>query len=113
MFTTLIFVDNFTIMSEDSLEIVTGDHLAVVQVDNGGNPLSSSKYYLIGGTEEEPTVTEGKDNIIYKPKGFKLSTAIAIIVAGIAVISLCVTVMTVTLKRRKDSKPNADSEKTE
>lgn len=107
-----VFVDNFTIMSESPLEIVTGDHLAVVQVDNGGNPLSSSKYYLIGGTEEEPTVTEGKDNIIYKPKGFKLSTAIAIIVAGIAVISLCATVMTVTLKRRKDSKPNADSEKT-
>jgi hypothetical protein len=98
-----VFVDNFTLMSEGELEISTGDHIAVVQVDNSGTPLSSSKYYLVGGTEEYPIITEDKENIIYKPKGFKLSTAIAIIVAGIAIISLSVTILTVSLKRRKES----------
>ncbi len=98
-----IFVDNFTLTTDESVEILTGDHLAVVQVDNSGNALSSSKYYLIGGTEEYPTVTEDKDNIIYKPKGFKLSTAIAIIVAGIAVISLSITILTVTIRRRRSN----------
>ncbi len=97
-----VFVDNFTVTSEEKLEIVTGDHIAVVQVDNRGNPLSSSKFYLVGGTEEYPTVTEDENNVIYKPKGFKLSTAIAIIVAGIAVIALSVTTLTVSLRRRND-----------
>lgn len=106
-----VFVDNFTLMSEGELEISTGDHIAVVQVDNSGSPLSSSKYYLVGGTEEYPIITEDKENIIYKPKGFKLSTAIAIIVAGIAIISLSVTTLTVSL-RRKSNHPleNNDSE---
>ncbi len=107
-----LFIDNFTIASEEALEIGTGDHLAVIQVDNSGNPLSSSKFYLIGGTEESPTITEDKDNIIYKPKGFKLSTVIAIIVAGIAVISLSVTTLSISLRRRKSKTTESSQSKT-
>ncbi|MBO5746469.1 MAG: sulfatase-like hydrolase/transferase [Clostridia bacterium] len=103
-----VLVDNFTLTTEKDVKLTTGDHLAVIQVDNSGNALSSSKYYLIGGTEDKPTVTVGKDNIIYRTRGFKLSTAIAIIVSSIAVIALSTTVITVI--RHKKEKAKADTE---
>lgn len=98
-----VFVDNNTLITEDSTDIIAGDLLAVIQANSSGEILSSSKLYLIGGTQEKPTVTVDLENIIYKPKGFKLSTAIAIIVLGIAVISVSVMVITLTLKRRKNN----------
>ncbi len=99
-----LFIDNNTLQTEDAVEIKTGERLAVVQVDNSNNALSSSKYYLLGGTEEQPIITEDEENIIYRPKGFKLSTAIAIIVAGIAIISASATIVTVVRRREKTKK---------
>lgn len=99
-----VFVDHNTLVTEDPTDIIAGDLLTVIQANTSGEILSSSKLYLIGGTQEKPTVTVDSDNVIYKPKGFKLSTAIAIIIVGIAVISISVMVVTLTLKRRKFNK---------
>ncbi len=96
-----IFVDHNTLTTEDPTNIIAGDLLAVIQANTSGEILSSSKLYLIGGTQERPTVTVDSDNIVYRPKGFKLSTAIAIIVIGIAVIS--VSVMIITLSKRRNN----------
>lgn len=99
-----VFVDNNTLKTKDPTDIIAGDLLAVVQTTTSGEILSNSKLYLIGGTQEKPTVTVDTEKIIYKPKGFKLSTAIAIIIVSIAVISVSVMVITLTLKRRKFNK---------
>ena len=98
-----VMVDNNTLTTQSETDIATGDLLAVVQVNNSGTTLSSSKLYLIGGTQNNPTVTVDSDNVVYLTQGFKLSTAIAIIVAGIAVISVSAAVIIITLKRRKKS----------
>ena len=99
-----VFVDNNTLVTENPTDIVAGDLLTVIQANTSGEILSNSKLYLIGGTQEKPTVTVDTEKIIYKPKGFKLSTAIAIIIVSIAVISVSVMVITLTLKRRKFNK---------
>lgn len=106
-------IDNFTLKTEKSEKLKTGDRLAVVQVDNSGSALSSSKNYLIGGTEDKPTVTVGGENIIYRARGFKLSTAIAIIAASIAVIALSVTVITITVRRSKTHSVSTDTNEKE
>lgn len=100
-FIDTVFVDNFTLRSEDETPITAGDLLAVVQVDNSESSLGSSKFYLVGGTHEAPTVTEDSEHVIYLPQGFKLSTAIAIIVIGIAVIAASASIITVTVRRRR------------
>jgi hypothetical protein len=99
-----VFIDNNTLVTENPTDIVAGDLLTVVQTTTSGEILSSTKLYLIGGTQEKPTVTVDTEKIIYKPKGFKLSTSIAMIVLGVAVISISVMVITLTLKRRKFNK---------
>lgn len=99
-----VFIDNNTLITEHPTDIVAGDLLTVVQATTSGEILSSTKLYLIGGTQEKPTVTVDTEKIIYKPKGFKLSTSIAMIVLGVAVISISVMVITLTLKRRKFNK---------
>ncbi len=98
-----VFIDNRTLQTDNSVEIAAGDLLTVIQVNSGGEMLSGSKLYLIGGTQEKPTVTVDSNNIIYKQKGFKLSTAIAIIVAGIAVTSVAVMIITLVIKRKKNN----------
>ncbi len=98
-----VFIDNNTLLTENATDITAGDLLGVAQVNSSGEILSSSKLYLIGGTQEKPTVTVDHTTVIYKQKGLKLSTAVAIIVVGVAVITVAVMVITVTLKRRKKS----------
>lgn len=99
-----VFIDNNTLVTENPADIVAGDLLTVIQTTSAGEILSSTKLYLIGGTQEKPTVTVETEKIIYEPKGFKLSTSIAMIIVGIAVISVSVMVITLTLKRRKFNK---------
>lgn len=101
-----IMVDNGTLTTSGKADIAAGDLLAVVQVNSSGTSLSSSKLYLIGGTQENPTVTVDSDNIVYLPQGFKLSTAIAITVAAIAVISVSISVTVVALKKKKNKEHN-------
>ena len=138
-----VFVDNFTLMTESSVELTTGDHITVAQIADGGKVLSNSNYYLVGGAEETPPVTgessdasstessldqttsdatESSDSestpsennptdgnssqqeIIYEKVGFKLSTSIAIIVAGLALIA--VSTAAVFIFKQSKSKEN-------
>lgn len=101
---TVLTEDN-SLKTKGQTAISAGDYLSVVQVSSNGTTLSSSKSYLIGGTHEKPTVTvkeENENTVVYVPRGLKTSTAVAIIVAGIAVILTASAVILVTvLKRRK------------
>ena len=96
-----VFVDNNTIMTEKPVEMMAGDLLAVIQVNSSYEVLSSSKLYLIGGTQDMPTVDTDSEVYIYRQKGLKLSTSIAIIVVGIAIISVSAMVIVLALNRRK------------
>lgn len=96
-----VVIDSNTLTTEDETLISAGDLLAVVQVSNSGTSLSSSKCYLIGGTQENPTVTVDSERVVYLPQGFKISTAIAIIFSGIAVIAVSAAVVIIVLKKNK------------
>ncbi len=134
-----VFTDNFTLATEQAIELNTGDHITVAQVADGGKVLSNSNYYLVGGTEETPSEDEPADpsenqsdestvsdpsdtseqsgagdvtdnssdeNVVYEKVGFKLSTSIAIIIAGLAVM-VASTVVVFIFKQSKKSKDNS------
>ena len=94
-------VDSHTLIVTGA-RLAAGDRIAVVQVGDERTPLSSSKYYLIGGTEENPTVSVDSREIIYKTRGLDLPTVIAIITASLAVISVSVYLILRTVKKKKD-----------
>lgn len=100
-----VMVDNNTLETKTKADISAGDLLNVVQINGRGTSLSSSKYYLIGGTKEVPTVTVDPDNVIYLPQGFKLSTAIAIIAASVAVTAASAALIIFTVKRKRNKRP--------
>ncbi len=130
-----VFVDNFTLLTENAVTLATGDHITVAQIADGGKTLSNGNYYLVGGTEDTPTESEPyepsepssseeststpEDNsidssqgvtddnsldseIIYETVGFKKSTSIAIIIAGLAIMVSSTAVIFIIKNRKKD-----------
>ena len=95
---TLVIDDKTLIVADKTL--LAGDRIKVSQVDKENSVLSSTKTYLIGGTEESPTI-EVDTNIIYKERGLKTSTAIAIILISLAVLSVCTTITVRILHKKK------------
>lgn len=96
--TTLWLDENTLEISETQLK--AGDKISVGQVDKEHSVLSTSKSYIIGGTEEHPIVSVDSNNIIYKKQGLKTSTAIAVIAVSVAIISLCFVFCLVYFKRK-------------
>lgn len=94
-----LVVDKETLIVADKT-LLAGDRIKVSQVDKENSVLSSTKTYLIGGTEESPTI-EVDTNIIYKERGLKTSTAIAIILISLAVLSVCTTITVRILHKKK------------
>ncbi len=95
-----IWLDSNTLQISDAI-LKAGDRISVGQVDKEHTVLSTGKSYIIGGTEEYPVISVDSSNIIYKKQGLKTSTAIAIITASLAVISLCGVFGFIVIKRKK------------
>ncbi len=94
-----LVVDKETLIVADKT-LLAGDRIKVAQVDKENSVLSSTKTYLIGGTEQSPTI-EVDTKVIYKERGLKTSTAIAIILISLAVLSVCTTITVRILHKKK------------
>lgn len=141
-----VFVDNFTLKTEEPIELATGDHITVTQIADGGKPLGNGNYYLVGGTEDTPTEstpssptdqtvsdntsdvtsssadsgtdsgngggnssdTSSEENVIYETVGFKMSTSIAIIIAGIAIALASIAAIIIIKRPKKEHNDNGN-----
>lgn len=138
-----VFVDNFTLMTKDPIELTTGDRITVTQIADGGKPLSNGNYYLVGGTEDTPSESEpsstdettsneasdvtssgdnnsadsgngdssdtsSEDKVIYETVGFKKSTSIAIIIAGIAIALASIAAIIIVKRPKKEHHNNSN-----
>lgn len=97
-----IVVDSGNLVVADTT-ITAGDRIKVSQVDKENSILSSTKTYLIGGTEESPTI-QVDTTVIYKERGLKTSTAIAIIFISIAILAVCGTIVIRIIHKKKQPK---------
>lgn len=93
------FIDSNTLLANGTV-LKAGDRLYVAQIDEDRAVLSETNTYIIGGTIKDPVISVESDNIIYKQKGLKLSTSIAIISVSFAVILSSIAVILV-LKKKK------------
>ena len=85
----------------NGVELQVGDMITVEQVDVESNRLSSSLTYIIGGTTDSPNILVDSDNIIYRKRELKTSTAIAIIALSSAILAVTVLLILVITKRKK------------
>lgn len=93
-------IDEDTLIITDT-RLAAGDRIEVSQVDRENTRLSSSKIYLIGGTEESPTLSVDSNEIIYKPYGLKISTVVAIVMVSLAIIAVAILLIVIIKHRNK------------
>lgn len=94
--------DKNTLVATD-IKLEAGDYLSVAQIDKDNTVLSQTQNYIVGGTVKNPVLSVDTNNV-FRPKTMDTVTAIAIIFASAAIISLSVAIIYATKRKSKASR---------
>ncbi len=95
-----LMIDNTRLILKELVTLNAGDIISVSQVDKENTQLSSTKNYIIGGTQENPNIYVDDENNYHKKHDLNISTEITLITGFLSIITVCIVII-ILIKRKK------------